>query len=153
MEPKHSWPWLWPFWANLDSRWMSSISISRAIFMLRYYYFIKFIKFWNNLRCRTFHVWNTRKNSLAWAERYANIISNLSNSDSTINQNHFLHCFNIFIGFWRARATRMSNITDIFSAFLKPVFFLENALKKILNIFSNFFFLFESTIVPVNNGK
>ena len=35
----------------------------------------------------------------------------------------------------------------------KYLFFLENALKKLLNIFSNFFFLFESTILTVNNGK
>ena len=33
-------------------------------------------------------------------------------------------------------------------------FFLETVLKKkLLNIFSNFFVLFESTILPVNNGK
>ena len=32
-------------------------------------------------------------------------------------------------------------------------FFLENALKKRLNIFTNFFFLFESTILPLNNRK
>ena len=32
-------------------------------------------------------------------------------------------------------------------------FFFENALKKLLNNFLNFFFLFESTILPVNNGK
>ena len=33
----------------------------------------------------------------------------------------FLHCFNVFIGCWLARATWTSIIIDIFSAFLKPV--------------------------------
>ena len=35
--------------------------------------------------------------------------------------NHFLHCFNVFICCWRARATRTSIVIDIFSACLKPV--------------------------------
>ena len=43
------------------------------------------------------------------------------NSDSTIIQNHFLYCFNVFIGCWSVRATRASIVIDIFSAFLKPV--------------------------------
>ena len=51
-----------------------------------------------------FHALNIRKNCLAWAERYANIISNLFNSDSTIIQSYFLHCFNVFISCWRAEA-------------------------------------------------
>ena len=47
----------------------------------------------------------------------------------------------------------------IFSRFLTGppnTIFLENALKKLLNIFSIFFFfliLLESTILPVKNGK
>ena len=44
---------------------------------------------------------------LAWAESYANVISNLSNSDSTIIQNHFLPCFNVFIGCRSAHAYRL----------------------------------------------
>ena len=52
---------------------------------------------------------------------YANIISNLSNSDSTIIHNHFVHCFKVFIGCWSARATRTSIVIDIFSTFFKPV--------------------------------
>ena len=62
-----------------------------------------------------------RKNCLAWTERYANIISNLSNSDSAIIQNHVLHYFNVFIGCWLAQATRTSIVIDICSVFLKPV--------------------------------
>ena len=53
---------------------------------------------------------------LAWTERCNNIISNLSNNDSTIIQKHFHHCFNVFIGYWQARATRTSIIIDICSA-------------------------------------
>ena len=40
---------------------------------------------------------------------------------SSIIQNHYLQCFNVFIGNWRAGATRKSIIIGIFSAFLKPV--------------------------------
>ena len=42
-----------------------------------------------------------RKNCLKWAERYVNIISNFSNSDSAIIPNHFLHHINDFIACWR----------------------------------------------------
>ena len=60
---------------------------------------------------------------IAWHEPNDNdnIISNLSNSDSTIIQNHFFYCFNVFIGCRRARATRTSIAIDIFSVFLRPV--------------------------------
>ena len=34
-----------------------------------------------------------------------------------------------------------------------PFFFLENALKKTTEYFLKFFFLFECTILPVNNEK
>ena len=34
-----------------------------------------------------------------------------------------------------------------------PFFFLENALKNTTEYFLKFLFLFESTILPVNNGK
>ena len=46
-------------------------------------FFLKLVilQFWNNLRCS--------KTCLPWAERYANIISNLSNRYSTIVQNYF----------------------------------------------------------------
>ena len=37
-------------------------------------FLLKIYQFWNNLSCRTFHVWNISRNCLAWAERYANII-------------------------------------------------------------------------------
>ena len=33
------------------------------------------------------------------------------------------------------------------------IFFLENALKKTIEYYLKFLFLFESTILPVNNGK
>ena len=71
--------------------------------------------FWNT------HAKNIRKNCLAWAERYAHIISNISNSDSTIIQNHFLQCYNVFIACWCARVIRTSIVIHILSAHLKPV--------------------------------
>ena len=37
------------------------------------------------------------------------ITENLSNIDSKIIQNHFLHCFNVFIGCWRDRAIRINS--------------------------------------------
>ena len=77
-------------------------------------------QFWTNLHCHTFHAENIGKNCLACAERYANIISSLSNIDSMIIHNHFLHCCNVFIGCWCARATRTSIVIDIFQACLKP---------------------------------
>ena len=42
-----------------------------------------------------------------------------SSANSLTVQNHFLYCLYVFIGCWRARATRTSIVTDIFSAFLK----------------------------------
>ena len=52
----------------------------------------------NNSRCRAFHGRNIHKNCLIWAK--SAIISNLSNRDSPIIQNHFLHCCNVMIGCW-----------------------------------------------------
>ena len=45
----------------------------------------------------------------------------LCHSDSTIIQNHFLYCFNVFIGCWHDRAPRNSIVINIFSTFLKQV--------------------------------
>ena len=70
-------------------------------------FLLKIKQFWNNLRCRKFHIISY---CLAWVERYANIIGNLSNRDSMIIQNHFLHCVNVFICCWRYRATRTSRL-------------------------------------------
>ena len=87
---------------------------------------VSLIHFWNNLRFRSFHAYNIIKICSAWAERYANVISNLSNSDSTIIQIYFLHCFNVIINYWRVWATRMSIVIDKLSAFFKPVIPLLN---------------------------
>ena len=38
-----------------------------------------------------------------------------------IIQKHFHYCCNIFIRCWRTRATRTCIVTELFSAFLKPV--------------------------------
>ena len=47
---------------------------------------------------------------IAWHESNSgNVISNPSNSDSRIIQNHFLHCFNVFISCWRARPSLTSS--------------------------------------------
>ena len=51
----------------------------------------------------------TVKIYLAWAKRYANIISHISNSVSMIIQNHFRNCFNVFISCWRARSSLTSS--------------------------------------------
>ena len=42
-------------------------------------------------------------------------------TSSAASQNHVLHCFIVFIGCWRARATRTKIVIGIFSAFLKLV--------------------------------
>ena len=47
--------------------------------------------------------------------KYADILRNFSNSDSTILHNNFLHSFNIFIGRWRARPSRTSVVIHFFS--------------------------------------
>ena len=45
------------------------------------------------------------------------------------------------------------NIANRNKGSAKYLFFLEHALKKTSEYFLKFFFLFESTILPVNNGK
>lgn len=47
-----------------------------------------------------------QKNCMPWVNRYANILSNSSNSDSKILYNHFLYCFTVFIGCWRTGTSR-----------------------------------------------
>ena len=44
-------------------------------------------------------------------------------------------------------------VTYTYIGSAKYFFFLENALKKVTEYFLKFLFLFESTILPVNNGK
>ena len=67
---------------------------------------VKIQQFWNELRCHTLQTQNIRKNCTAWANRYADILSNFSNSDSTILRNDFLHYFSVLIGCWRAGPSR-----------------------------------------------
>ena len=55
-----------------------------------------------------------RKNCLACAERYANIISNLTNNNLTINQNDFFHCFNVFIGRASLLTSSLPSINRLF---------------------------------------
>lgn len=50
----------------------------------------------------------------------------LSLNDSTIIQNYFLHCFNVFFACWRAWTTRTSIFIGIFPGFLKLVIPLLN---------------------------
>ena len=78
-------------------------------------------QFWNELRCHTLQIQNIRKNCMAWANRYADILSNFSNSDSTILHNNFLHCFSVFIGCWRARASVVIHLFSTFCEELVPL--------------------------------
>ena len=79
---------LWPFWASLDRRWTSSKHILSDVHAT--FFFVQNSAFLEqsslpHVSCQK----NIRKNCLAWAERYGNIISSLSNGDSTIMQNSF----------------------------------------------------------------
>ena len=62
----------------------------------------------------------------AWAKRYAEILSNFSNSDLTILHKNFLHCFSVFIGCWRAGPFRASVIIHLFSTFCEELALLVN---------------------------
>ena len=97
---------------------LNVVNISSALFLL------KILQFWN-----------IHKNGLAWAERYVNVISNLSNSDSTIIQKHFLHCFHRLLT-W--------TVIDI-SALLKPLLpqlNLPNATVNILKVLAHWISFF-----------
>ena len=83
-------------------------------------------QFWNELRCHTLQTQNIRKNCMARAKRYADILSNFSNSDSTILYNNFLHCFSVFIGCWRAGPSRASVVIHFFSTFCEELVPLVN---------------------------
>ena len=61
------------------------------------------------------------KNCMAWANRYADILSNFSNSDSMILHNNFLHCFSVFISCWRAGPSRASVVIHLFSTFCEKL--------------------------------
>ena len=79
------------------------------------------------------------KNCMAWTNRYADILSNFSNSDSTILHNNFLHCFSVLIGCWRAGPSRASVIIHLFSKLsvfehLIP-FFTQNLMHILWSIF------------------
>ena len=80
---------LWTFWANLNRRWTSTTSLERRTRDVVFPQNLAVLEQSSlpNVSCRIC------KNHLAGAERYANI-----SSVSTIIRNHFLHCFNGFIG-------------------------------------------------------
>ena len=82
--------------------------------------------FWNELRCHTLQTQNILENCMAWANRYTNILSNFSNSDSTILHNNFLHCFSVFIGCWHAGPSRASVVTHLFLTFCEELVPLVN---------------------------
>ena len=62
--------------------------------------------------------------------------------------NLMLHCVNNF-------KCNIQNLVAFrrFNYRVRQILFLENALKKPAEYFLKFLFLFESTILPVNNGK
>ena len=81
---------LWLFWANQENHWCHSTASQR------------YSSEGSSSQNEASHAWNIRKTCMARANRYVNILSNFSTSDSMIFWNHFLHCFNIFI--WCLRA-------------------------------------------------
>ena len=56
---------------------------------------------------------------IAWHELSDMATSSATSLILTISQNHFLYCLNVFMGCWRAPATRTSIIIKIFSVFLE----------------------------------
>ena len=63
---------------------------------------------------------------MLWSNRYADILSNFSNSDSTILHKNFLHCFSAFIGCWRAGPSSASVVIHLFSTFCEELVTLVN---------------------------
>jgi len=62
------------------------------------------------------------KNCMALANQYVDILSIFSNSDSiTIHHNNFLHCFNIFVGCWRAGTSRTGNVMYFFLVYYEEL--------------------------------
>ena len=98
---------LWPF-LNKFGLSLNAANISSAMSMRRYF-------------CSIFSNFGTIFAEARFMFQCANMIRNLSNSNSTIIRNYFLHSLDIFIGCWHTRPTRMSSAVDIFCAFLKPV--------------------------------
>ena len=80
-------------------------------------------------------------------------------SDSMIIQNHFLHCFNVFICCWRARTIKTIIVIDIFSAFLKPLIpqlnlcSAHSRLSKRLCLFVYFFFFWFFFVISVTKTR
>ena len=87
---------------------------------------VKIQQFWNWLRCHALQTQNIRKSCMAWANWYADILSNFSYSDSTILHNKFVHCFSVFIGCLRAGPFGASVVTHIFSIFREGLVLLVN---------------------------
>ena len=104
------------FWANLDHRWTS-----RAMSSMQRCFCSKFCNFGIIFAAARFMPKTSVK--IAWHEpnEMPTSSANSDVSDSTIIQNHLLHWFNVFTGYWGARANRTSIVIDILSAFLKPV--------------------------------
>ena len=84
-------------------------------------------RIWNILCCHAFHTQNIQKNFMAWANRYANIISDLSDCDSAIVHNHFFHFFHVCISCWCAEASGAFVIFNVFTAILKTLILLVNS--------------------------
>ena len=87
---------------------------------------VKIQQLWNELCCHTLQTQNIRKNCMAWANRYADILRNFSNSDLTILYNNFLHCFSVFIGCWCAGPSWASVVIHLFSTFCEELVLLVN---------------------------
>ena len=72
-------------------------------------------------KSHAFHTQNIRKNFMAWANRYANIISDFSDCDSAIVHNHFFHFFYVFINCWCAGAFGAFVIFNVVTAILETL--------------------------------
>ena len=87
---------------------------------------VKIQQFWIELRCHTLQTQNIQENCMAWANRYADILSNFANSDSTILHNNFLHCFSVLNGCWRAGPSRASVVIHLLATFCEELVPLVN---------------------------
>jgi len=78
--------------------------------------------------CYAFHTQNIRQNFMAWANWYANIISDFSDCNSAIVHNNFFHFFHVdFIGCWCAGASGAFVIFNVFTAILEMLISLVNS--------------------------
>lgn len=78
---------------------------------------------WLNLPrfcCETLHDQDIQNNCMSWVNWYINIISNFSDSNSTIAHNHFLHCRFVNV-WWCAGTSRAWVIFNVFTTIIETL--------------------------------